>query len=134
MHATHSKLIAESERLKRELFTQKELLKQAEGSYNQHMQTLKDKIANMTVNHQQAMESKSMEYEDLRELCSNHYIRINELEAIEGSLKFQLKNETLEKLDKIEQLQVKSEECVSLEQQLADAKNQIEGEKEKLVR
>lgn len=81
-------MIAENERLKRELFTQKELLKQAESSYNLHMQTLKDKINKMAANHLQEIESKSMEYEDLRELCSIHYQRIQELEAIEGNLKF----------------------------------------------
>lgn len=79
----------------------------------------------MATNHLQEIESKSMEYEDLRELCSIHYLRIQELEAIEGNLKFQLKNETLEKLEKIERLQEKTDECVSLEQQLADARSDI---------
>ena len=75
-----------------------------------------------------------MEYEDLRELSSNHYNRIQDLEAIQGNLTFQLKNEQLEKAIKIEQLKDSEQHCTELQTQLAILKQELEAEKEKLLK
>lgn len=95
---------------------------------------LKDKLAKLSVTMQQMLELKTMEYEDLRELTSKHYDRILDLETIKANLTFQLKTEQLEKQEKIEQLKDKTDQCSDLENQISILKQELEDEKEKLLK
>ena len=95
---------------------------------------LKDKLAKLSVTMQQMLELKTMEYEDLRELTSKHYDRILDLETIKANLTFQLKTEQLEKQEKIEQLKDKTDQCSDLENQISFLKQELEDEKEKLLK
>ena len=72
---------SDNERMKRDLFTQMEINAQAEESFRISKMEMREKHDFTVKSYMRQLETKSMEYEDLRQLCSSQYNKILKLEA-----------------------------------------------------
>ena len=104
-------LVAENERLQREIYTKEQLLVSQEEANRSYVGSLKKEYVVLEEHMTGAIEIHSMMYEDLRSLTAIKYKRIEELEAIVHDLRTRLDSEIGLKNLYIQKLADKTEEC-----------------------
>ena len=87
MQDEHVNLVAENERLQREVFTKEQLLLSQESMNKRNINKLKSDYAELEIKLQIETEKHKMSYEDLRSLADVSFRRIKKLEAIEKYLR-----------------------------------------------
>ena len=85
--------MAENERLRREIFTNEQLLNSKDEANKSYLQDVRKEFRSIENKYKEEMETMSMEYQDLRQLTVKYYEKIAEQNATIFGLERDLENE-----------------------------------------
>ena len=125
MQGDHSKLVAENEKLRRERLTKERLIESQEKAHKEYVRSLREEYLSLEQAQAGIINQHIMEFEDIRTLTNNHYVRICQLEAIEADLREKLDFQTREKEHYISLYNSSTTECENLRKTLIKTQDEL---------